>query len=254
MDSIPFSNYIVYADESGDTSLSKINPEFSVFSLVLCVVKKEDYLQQIVPSIQRLKFTYWGHDRIVLHEHELRKQEGDFSIFLGKKQTQKRSSFMADLSTLMHRLPYCVISATIDKLQLSKQQSSPENPYELALQITLKQLHRFLVAQGEASTKVHLIFESRGKSEDKALELSFLRILSKSLFSKELETDFIDYELLFATKEHNATGLQLADLIARPVALQVMRPHQPNKAFAIIAEKFAAEAANGVFPDNPKEP
>jgi hypothetical protein len=39
-------------------------------------------------------------------------------------------------------------------------------------------------------------------------------------------------------KASNSPGLQLTDLMARPVALHHLRPGQPNRAFEIIATKF----------------
>ena len=35
-----FSNYIVFVDESGDHSLTSIDPQFPVFSLSFCIVRK----------------------------------------------------------------------------------------------------------------------------------------------------------------------------------------------------------------------
>jgi hypothetical protein len=249
VDAMPFSDYIVYADESGDTSLTTINPRFPMFCLALCVVKKEDYLNHIVPSIQKIKFDYWGHDRVVLHEHEIRKQEDDFSIFRGKENEVLRNEFFNQLSGLMEALPYQVISATIDKVKLANQYHAPVNPYELALQYTLERLHLFLTAKNQANTRVHLILESRGKVEDKELELAFNQIRKHALAKNIRDYQPIAYELLFATKEHNATGLQLADLIARPIALKVLRPEQTNQAYMIIEKKFVDDNANKIFPE-----
>jgi len=216
--------------------------------LALCIVEKTDYLNKVVPSIQKIKFDYWGHDRVVLHEHEIRKQEGDFSIFRGKHNETLKSDFFNQLSGLMEALPYQVISATIDKQKLKNQYCNPINPYELALQYTLERLHLFLIAKNQANTRVHLIFESRSKVEDKELELAFNQITKKALAENIRGYQPIAYELLFATKAHNATGLQLADLIARPIALQVLRPEQNNQSYEIIKKKFAHTSANKVFP------
>jgi hypothetical protein len=58
-----FSDYIVYADESGDHSLTSINPQHPVFVLVFCVVKISNYVENIVPEFQRLKFAFLGARR-----------------------------------------------------------------------------------------------------------------------------------------------------------------------------------------------
>jgi hypothetical protein len=37
---VDYSDYIVFADESGDHGLTSIDPEFPVFALVFCVFEK----------------------------------------------------------------------------------------------------------------------------------------------------------------------------------------------------------------------
>ena len=69
---------MVYVDESGDPNLKKINPNFPVFVLTLCVVKKEVYAEKIIPEMSKFKFRHFGHDMVVLHERDIRKQTGDF--------------------------------------------------------------------------------------------------------------------------------------------------------------------------------
>jgi hypothetical protein len=43
-------------------------------------------------------------------------------------------------------------------------------------------------------------------------------------------------------KTANSAGLQLADLIARPIGLHHLRPNQPNRAFEIIQSKLHRNA------------
>jgi hypothetical protein len=42
----------------------------------------------------------------------------------------------------------------------------------------------------------------------------------------------------FVKKESNSLGLQLADLIARPIGIKTLQPEQSNRAFDIIAQKL----------------
>ena len=50
----------------------------------------------------------------------------------------------------------------------------------------------------------------------------------------------LSFKPVFVKKAANATGLQLADLTARPIALNQLRPNQPNRAFDIIDPKVGA--------------
>ncbi|WP_296524012.1 hypothetical protein [Rhodoplanes sp.] len=68
-----YSDYIVYADESGDHSLTSIDLSYPVFSPAFCIFEKGTYVQSVVPRIQQLKFEFWGHDGVVLHGHDIRK-------------------------------------------------------------------------------------------------------------------------------------------------------------------------------------
>ena len=89
---MPFSDYVVYVDESGDHSLQSIDPNFPVFSLVFCIFKKSDFVETVVPVVQRLKFDFWGYDAVVLRGYEIRKQHGDFNILRGPTSARLSSS------------------------------------------------------------------------------------------------------------------------------------------------------------------
>ena len=81
-----FSKYIVYVDESGDHSLKSIDKNYPIFVLAFCVFHKRHYSEAIVPALEKFKFNHFGHDQIVLHEHEIRREEGDFNIFRSKEE------------------------------------------------------------------------------------------------------------------------------------------------------------------------
>ncbi|WP_354307678.1 DUF3800 domain-containing protein [Sphingomonas trueperi] len=85
-----FSDYIVFADESGDHGLQSIDPQFPVFALVFCIFEKSAYAENVEPAFRRLKFKYFGHDAAILHEREIRKQEPPFAFF--KKRFRSPSS------------------------------------------------------------------------------------------------------------------------------------------------------------------
>jgi hypothetical protein len=55
--------------------------------------------------------------------------------------------------------------------------------------------------------------------------------------------------IVVADKKTNSEGLQLADLVARPVGLRVLRPNQPNRAWDVLQTKLYA-GRNGVVQGN----
>jgi hypothetical protein len=47
-------------------------------------------------------------------------------------------------------------------------------------------------------------------------------------------------------KASNSTGLQIADLVARPIGIKVLRPDQANRAYDIVAKKFRRNPAGEI--------
>lgn len=89
---------------------------------------------------------------------------------------------------------------------------------------------------------MHVIAEARGKPEDNELELVFRRIADGQpplpSNQRELITKF-EWRIRFCDKKSNSSGLQLADLIARPVGLKHLKPDQPNRAYEVIENKVS---------------
>ncbi|MDQ4420781.1 DUF3800 domain-containing protein [Sphingobium sp. DEHP117] len=225
------SNFIVYVDESGDANLSNPDPNFPMFVLAFCIFNKAHYVDFVSPSIQRFKFKYFGHDAVILHEREIRQQTPPFAFL---KSVAKREAFMADLDDLVINAPFTVIAAVIDKLALKKRYARPEDPYHLSLKFCMERLQKYLVTNDAKGTS-HIIFERRGHEEDNALELEFRRIKDGKNYAAQT---FQDLEIVFAHKKINSGGLQLADLVARPIGLHQLRPRQTNRAYSIIEKKF----------------
>ena len=226
-----FSDYVVYVDESGDHSLASINPDYPVFVLALCVIHKRHYAEKIIPAVEKLKFNYFGHDSVVLHEHDIRKQKGDFA-FLSHLPT--RLEFVGQLSSIMVASNFILIACVVDKTRMSKSEGASTNPYHIALDICLESLRGFLAEKKQDHLQTHLVVECRGKKEDRELELEFRRIRDGSALGNRQ----LPFEIVFADKKTNLAGLQLADLVARPVGLNYIRPSQPNQAFDLLKRKF----------------
>jgi len=228
-----FSDYIVFADESGDHGLASIDPQFPVFALVFCMFEKERYVADIEPAFRKLKLKYFGHDAVVLHEHEIRKQKGEFAFL---RDTKVREAFMAEVSALMADIPFQGYASVIDKLALKKRYADPWNPYEIAMQFCMEKISSRLIARRQKGRLTHVLFEGRGRLEDAQLELEFRRVAANQRRWGWRAVDFsrTPLEPVFVPKAANLAGHQFTDLFARPIALRVLRPDQPNRAFEII--------------------
>lgn len=214
-----FSDYIVYVDESGDHNLERISPNFPMFVLAFCIFEKAFYSSDVVQAFQQLKFKWFGHDAAVFHEREIRKQQVPFKFL---QNIQKREEFHADLSAIMERSDFKVIATVIDKHRLSGEPPDHGNPYEIGMQFCVEQLVTFLEDRGQSDRVTHCVFECRGKQEDRALELQFRRICD-GVNDRGRTIDFL--EIQFIPKSSNSTGLQISDLVARPIGMAQLRPH-----------------------------
>jgi len=226
-----FSDHIVYVDESGDHGLDSIDPHYPVFVLAFCVFQKEAYVDSVVPAIQRFKFRHFGHDMAVLHETDIRKDRGDFGFL---KSKERKQGFLGELSAILSDAPFTLICTVIDKPKLKRRYRNPGNPYHIALGYGLERVYFHLKRMGQGERLTHVVMEKRGRREDNELELEFRRIVDGG----DHRSQRLPFEILFADKKSNSCGLQLADLVARPVGLSVVRPGQPNRAYQILLDKF----------------
>lgn len=227
----PFSKYVVYVDESGDHGLKTIDAQYPLFVLAFCVFHKRHYSEQVVSALEKFKFNHFGHDQIILHENEIRKEKGVFSIF---RNREEKVQFINELTGIIEYSNFILISCVIDKRALKKQADVDSNSYHIALGFCLEMLYEFLQEKQQHKEKTHIVVECRGKKEDNELELEFRRVCD----GNNRLTLPLPFEVLFSDKKVMSSGLQLADLVARPIGLNTLRPAQENRAFDILKKKF----------------
>ena len=227
-----YGDYVFYADESGDHHLSKIDPDFPVFVLSMCAFRKVSYCNAIVPKFQKLKFQFFGHDSVILHERDIRKQEKDFRIFAHDRLL--RTKFLEAISQAIEHSRFHTFPVGIEKGTYAYDMF-PENPYHACLRYVLFSAYQFLAERGQAERITHFVFERRGHQEDQLLEAEFYKIIAGAYPPIPAMPGF---RIIMSDKKSNATGMQIADLMARPYALGFMRPHQPNQALAIGKRKI----------------
>jgi len=194
-----FSDYIVFVDESGDHSLSSIDPQYPMFVLAFCVVEKTAYVDQIIPALQRMKFRYFGHDMVVFHEAAIRKTQKPFNILLN---AETRKAFMADLTALIAEAPFSIIASCIRKRAFLERRGDGSNPYHVAMEFGLERVFMELQARRQRGRLTHVVFERRGRKEDEELELEFLRIQRRTRLAGLSES----LAVVFAGKATNKSG------------------------------------------------
>lgn len=232
-----FSDYIVYVDESGDHGLESIKEPYPVFVLSFCIFRTEEYCQSVVPAFLGLKFRFFGHDQVVLHSHEIRKQHGPFKILVN---AALRKCFLKELEVALKNAPLDLVATIIDKKELRRQFDIPCNPYEIAMRFCLEKTYAILSGQGQGERRTKVVMGCRGASEDNALELAFRRIVQGDNCWGP-----IPFNIVFADKKTNCTGLQIADLVSHPMGRHYLNPVQPNRAYDVIGTKLCCSPTTG---------
>lgn len=224
-----FSNFVVYVDESGDHGVQSLDSNYPVFVLAFCVFYKRHYSEKIIPALHKFKFNHFGHDLVVLHEHEIRKEKGEFKF----QSRAHKHQFLSELTDIIEASNFILISCVIDKVML-RDKGDSNNPYHIALGFCLETLHELLQEKKQDGAETHIVVECRGKKEDNELELEFRRKCDgANKFGAKLP-----FNIVFADKKVDSPGLQLADLVARPVGVNYLRPTQENRAFEVLKRKF----------------
>jgi hypothetical protein len=223
-----FSDYIIYVDESGESSLKSIDKEYPIFVLAFCIFNKKNYSQNAVKKLKEVKFKYFGHDMIILHENEIYRDKGSFKKFKNKEYKDK---FINDLTKIIKEEDFTIIATAIKKEDLF---TTNNNPYHIALKYCMERAYKFLEEKSEHNKITHIIVEKRGKEEDNNLELEFRRVCDGNNY----DNIKMNFDIIMSSKLCNSAGLQLADLVARPIGRRILKPNQENRAFEIIKSKF----------------
>lgn len=202
---------LVYVDESGAPSSSHTDPNYPIFVMAACVFEPEHYASRLLPAVAALKIRHLGSDSPVLHESEIRKRLGVFNF---KGDAQARTAFIEGLSLVIQGCVPLVVAAVVCG-------SHSECDIE---QAALKGL--WAGFQSHASGPSHWIFERRGKREDAAVSKAF----------DALRLPGATHE--FVPKGRGLAGLEMADMLARPIGLSVLRPDQPNRALDVLRTRM----------------
>jgi len=87
--------------------------------------------------------------------------------------------------------------------------------------------------------KLTIVIERRGKNEDRKLNTHFQKLLSRGTGYVNAERlKALDLKIEFRYKKQNVNGLQLADLIAYPIARYVIDKNRANPAYELIESKI----------------
>ncbi len=232
--------YYLYIDECGDQNLENFNPEFPIFTLCGVLVSRENK-KKFEAAFNALKQEFWGNEDVIIHSRDIRRCKNEFQVLL---EPEIKTRFYTRVNEILSQNEaYVVVACTILKEPFIRLFSNTEDVYGLSLSYLLER-SIFCVDDKNEDAVIDVIFEKRGKNEDRNLTKFYngLRVTG---------TKWVDAERLQSrigaftarSKKDNLVGLQIADLIAYPIARKVLNADTPNPAFDII--KPSIYASNG---------
>ena len=225
----------MFMDESGDHDLRNIDRNFPVFCLAGCIFERHYYHRVVRPLVNGFKLLLWGTTDVILHSREIRKHQGAFSFL---SDPVKRQEFYAALNDLIKGLNFTILAVVILKwAHLDKYGVEARHPYHLSLEFILERYLIMMHRQSKTSTG-YILAESRGKQPDRLLKEEYYRLRDEGTFY-QLDLNNIT-GFWMEKKEANIVGLQIADLVAYPIAAKVLRPQVEQKAFDVLLEKIDA--------------
>ena len=232
--------YYLFIDESGDHGLANVNPAFPVFLLCGVLISDASY-EHLKANFNAIKREFWGNKTAIFHSRDIRKCEKEFTILFNHEIKKK---FYESINEAISLNNYTVINAAIRKEKYIKKYGRLSNDvYEISLSFIIERTIFCLDALKQDDVELEIWIEKRGKKEDRQLREHFQKLISRGtgyVSAKRLK----DYEIkiIFRNKQENINGLQLADLIAYPVARYVLDSSRANPAFDLIKPKIYAKS------------
>lgn len=215
---------LLFVDESGDHSLSVIDPQYPIFVLGGIIVEKHYADGELTRQLDDFKQRLFGTTEIVLHTADITRNRNGFERM---KEPAFRERFYADLNVLMATLDYKVVACAIRKDEhLARYGVAALDPYLLSLETLVE---RFCFAIGTLSDGGVIVAEKRDPTLDQTLELAWLNLKiqgTRYLQGKVIADRIIGLNL--RAKQDNIAGLQLADLVVSPIGRHILG--KPDKA------------------------
>lgn len=235
MNNIP-KKYFLFIDESGDHGLVNLDPSFPVFLLCGLLTSEENYLDT-KDNINKIKNEFWGNKQVILHSRDIRKCEKEFQILF---DLAIKSKFYEGINKVIEDSKYRILASAINKVKYIKTYGKLSNDvYELALSFIIERAIFSLDEVKGVIKELEIIIEKRGKKEDKKLEEHFQRLIARGTgFVSAERLQEVNLKIIFKDKKENINGLQLADLIAYPIARYVIEPKRANPAFNKLEKKI----------------
>lgn len=209
---------VLYIDETGDHSLSKIDKSYPIFVLSGVIIDESTHDSDITEKLNDLKRKHFGTTDIVLHNKEMtHPQSSNNPLYMKFMDADFRRKFYRDFGRMFRQLDISVVACVIMKNKhFAKYGLEAKDPYLLSFDNLLNRL----VFDLDDTQKGKIVAESRNSVLDNQLEIAYLatRVEGTNKVQPAEMKLKLEGSIKFYQKSDNVTGLQLADMVASPIA------------------------------------
>ena len=163
---------ILYIDETGDHSLSKIDKSYPIFVLSGVIINKDYHDGELTTKLNALKQKHFGTEDIVLHSQEMtHPQSANNNLYMKFMDTEFRKKFYVDFEKLLLSASLSIVACVILKSKhFAKYGLEAKDPYLLSFDNLINRL----IFDLSDNQKGRIIAESRNSVLDNQLEISYL--------------------------------------------------------------------------------
>ncbi len=225
----------LFLDESGDHSLTVIDPQYPVFVLGGVIIDDDYERGEASARLERFKLDVLGRRDIVLHTADIVRQAGPFSV-LADPPTRK--AFRQALNALMRELEFTVVACAIRKdAHLASYGVTALDPYILSLNVLVERFC-FALADVRQTQPGAVIAERRDPVLDAALVAAWRHMRTRG--TSYLRPSTIQERIArldLQGKGSGRAGLELADLVVSPIG-RFVAGKPPREDWAIVESKL----------------
>jgi hypothetical protein len=201
---------ILFIDESGDHSLTKIDPQYPVFTLCGVIMEEEYHHTFAAERLREFKERLFGTSGIILHTADFTRNKGGFERMV---RHSFRLEFFTQLEGLIDGLEFKIVASVIRKQEHLEYGLNAVDPYLLSLSLLVE---RFIFECGSAGGTI--VAEARDPTLNNALELAFLNLkIQGTNYLPATKIQKRIHNFAIRDKSENLTGLQIADVVASPI-------------------------------------
>jgi hypothetical protein len=216
--------YRMFVDESGDGNLSPYKDDASKFLCLTGIIINLDEADDIKYQMDALKYVHFDIDVFIsnypLHRKELTKCTAPFENL---SDVSNHNIFNNAIKSFLMDWNFTIIAVLIDKERVEKVYTKPFHPYRYGFGILMEKFSIFLLDRG---TTGDIMCESIGTKEDKKLKETYLSLYQYDFLnfnSQQFRQVLSSRELKMKKKSECIVGLEIADLIAKPMRRYILK-------------------------------